>query len=203
MSGRVRVLVVDDERTARRRLLRLLGALPAVEVVGECESGDEVVAWLVDADAPPVDVLLMDVRMPGLSGLEARALLDEASAPYTIFVTAHEEHAVEAFEVGAVDYVVKPVEASRLAKAVRRAMARLGREGEGRPASRLALETRSGVVLLDVATVSAATFDGELVTVRAGEAEVLTDLSLQDLEQRLPPERFVRVHRRGNRNCTP
>ncbi|MEY4509744.1 MAG: response regulator, partial [Pseudomonadota bacterium] len=113
----LRVLVADDEATARRRLVRLLAAFPHVTVVAECTNGREVIAHLEACQRPP-DILLLDIRMPELSGLEACALLPEES-PYVIFATAHSEHALEAFEVGAEDYLLKPIEAASLERALR------------------------------------------------------------------------------------
>src|SRR5262249_48141984 len=118
-----------------------------------------------------------------------------ADGPTVIFCTAHTAHAVAAFEVGAVDYLMKPIEAARLRKALERA-----RKQGRRPVSgleRLALPTRNGIVLLDPRQVTHALIDGELVTVHAAGQVYLSALSLQDLEGRLPADRFARVHRRA------
>ena len=198
----LRVLVADDEELARRRLVRLLGLIPGAELAGECRDGAEV---LREVARGPVDVLLLDIQMPGLSGLEAMAMLPEP-APYVIFCTAHAQHAVEAFDVGAVDYLLKPIEAARLQKALERARSheavRRFREEARRqrqpPAlQRLALPTRDGIVLVDPTEISHALLDGALVTIHTGGASYLTDWSLQQLEERLPPDIFVRVHRRA------
>lgn len=198
----IRVLVCDDELMARKRLTRLLAAMPDVDVVGECEDGAHLAAvvarWSVDA---PVDVVLLDIQMPGLDGMDAAALLGE-NGPAIIFCTAHTEHAVDAFALGACDYVLKPVEASRLVRALTRVRPR---SMQGTPSSassslaRLAVPTRKGVVLLDPNDVTHATLDDELVTVFvAGQATpLLTDFTLADLEERLPSDRFVRVHRKA------
>ena len=117
----LRVALADDELVARKRATRLLEALPGVAVVGVYASADEVLARIAEDD---VDVLVLDIQMPGLSGLDAHALLPD-DGPEVIFATAHPEHAVEAFELGAVDYVLKPIEAGRLGKAIERARARV------------------------------------------------------------------------------
>jgi len=171
----------------------------------------EAEAVLRAVQARPVDVLVLDIQMPGLTGLELHALLP-APAPYVIFATAHPEHAVQAFELGAVDYVLKPIEAGRLGKAIERARtvveARRGSaraEVERAAASepevvlpRLPVSTREGVVLLDPATLSHAVFDGVLVTLVTRDGrQHLTDASLQDIAARLPADRFVRAHRRA------
>jgi two-component system, LytTR family, response regulator len=180
----MRVLVVDDELQARKRVARLLESLPDVEVVGSCESATEALA-VVARDRP--DVVVLDISMPGLSGLEARSRLP-ADGPAVIFVTAHAEHAVEAFEVGAVDYVLKPVTAARLAKALARV----------RPPvtpARLPIETRTGTILVEPVTIAYAQFDGALVTLASASEQWVTTMSLADLEARLGPA-FVRVDRR-------
>jgi len=195
MNGPLRVLIADDEAMARRRLLRLVSALPDVAIVGECQSGEEVLSRVRGGD---VDVLLLDIQMPGLSGLETKALMSEGQ-PYVIFTTAHPEHALEAFDVGAVDYVLKPIEAARLAKALERARRyRDTATGEGAAdIDRLAVPTSKGVVLLDPQEVSHAVFDGQLVTIHLRGGTILTDMTLQDLAQRLERHAFERVHRRA------
>jgi two-component system LytT family response regulator len=202
----LRVLIADDEAIARKRLARLLAAMPDVAVVGECADAHEV---LERVRAGGVDVVLLDIQMPELSGIEALELFP-ADGPVVIFCTAHTAHAVAAFDVGAIDYLLKPIEAARLRKALERARDRdaRGRYGQElarvkaggtqeRPLDRLALPTRQGIVLLDPLTVSHAELDGELVTVHTADAQYLSALSLQELESRLPGERFARVHRRA------
>jgi two-component system LytT family response regulator len=203
----MRVLVADDELLARRRLLRLLAAMEGVTLAGECETGAAVLERLRAKD---VDVVLLDIHMPGLSGLEALELLPE-DGPIVVLCTAHPDHAVEAFELGAADYVMKPVEAGRLKKALGRARERLrARRGSPSPAAashapehaprpldRLAVPTRHGIVLLDPRAVSHAVLDGELVSVVTDGATYLSDDSLADLQERLPRDLFERVHRRA------
>ncbi len=205
----LRVVIADDEEIARRRITRLLREVPDVALVGECRDGAEVLRRVAEGG---VDVLLLDIQMPGLSGLEAMALLPE-SGPYVIFCTAHPEHAVDAFDVGAVDYLLKPFEADRLAKALRRARSREAvlrfheearqqrtqREGRGVSGTiaRLAVPTKQGIVLLDPREISHAVLEGELVTIHAKEGTFLTDDSLQSLEARLSGGAFERVHRRA------
>jgi two-component system LytT family response regulator len=204
----LRVLVADDEAIARKRLLRLLAAMPDVAVAGECADAREV---LERVRAGGVDAVLLDIQMPELSGLEALQLFP-ADGPVVIFCTAHTAHAVAAFDVGAIDYLLKPIEAARLRKALERARdrdarrryadeltrfkSRAGQDGD-KPLDRLALPTRQGIVLLDPLEVSHAELDGELVTVHTADAQYLSALSLQELESRLPGDRFARVHRRA------
>ena len=203
----LRVLVADDEAIARKRLVRLLAAMPDVTVAGECADAHEV---LERVRAGGVDAVLLDIQMPELSGLEALQLFP-ADGPVVIFCTAHTAHAVAAFDVGAIDYLLKPIDAARLRKALERARDRDARrrhvdelarfksrdDQQDKPLDRLALPTRQGIVLLDPLTVSHAELDGELVTVHTADAQYLSALSLQDLESRLPGDRFARVHRRA------
>ena len=191
------VLLADDELLARRRLARLLAELPGVALVGECSSGQELLAALARGDLD-VDLVLLDINMPGLTGLETGALLPE-DGPYIIFITAHEEHALAAYDLGAVDYLLKPIDAVRLGKALQRARRRLGAQASAPAAElvRLPVSTRQGIRLLDPRELSHATFDGELVTLYTRGGPLLTDFSLQDLEERLPAGVFERVHRRA------
>src|SRR6476469_6978875 len=176
MSIPLRVLVCDDELMARKRVLRLLTALPDIEATFECESGEQVLAKLREED---VDVAILDINMPGLSGLETVMQMPE-DRPYVIFLTAHPEHAVQAFDVGAVDYLLKPVDDARLAKAITRARSSLDsgggnaagsaeRESSGEAVatrtSKLAIATHDGAALVNPGDVTHATFDGALVTV--------------------------------------
>jgi DNA-binding LytR/AlgR family response regulator len=196
----LRVLVVDDELIARRRVLRLLAALPDVSIAGECDSGEEMLARVKQG----VDVVLLDVQMPGLSGLEALQLLP-SDGPYVIFCTAHDQHALSAYDAGAIDYVLKPVEAPRLALALSRARSRTQRarfaaeleRQHHAPFRRLAFDGARGIVLVDPAEVSSLVLDGELVTVRTTQGCFLSTLPLAELHERLPPDRFERVHRRA------
>ena len=193
----LRVLVCDDELMARRRVLRLLGELPGIEATIECESGEDVLAKLRDEE---VDVAILDVQMPGMTGLETVMKMPE-ERPYVVFLTAHPEHAIEAFDVGAVDYLLKPVDDARLSRALDRARQFLD---HGRPApadgpklNKLAIATRDGVELVTPSDVTHATFDGALVTVHTSARAILTDDSLQDLEDKLHSGPFERVHRRA------
>jgi two-component system LytT family response regulator len=211
MIEAMRVLVADDELVARKRLLRLLAAIEGVEVAGECDSGAAVLER-VRTDPDGVHVILLDIHMPGLSGLEAFELLPE-DGPLVVLCTAHPDHAVDAFERGAVDYVMKPVEAWRLKKALARAADRLRVRGhdsgppaaipapredaDGRAVERLALPTKLGIVLLDPRAISHALLEGELVRVVTESAAYLSDDSLAELQERLPRDLFERVHRRA------
>jgi two-component system LytT family response regulator len=187
----LRVLVADDEVMARRRLARLLEAIAGVELVAECADGREVLAAL---GREQVDVLLLDIEMPGLSGLDAAGLLG-TDGPRVIFTTAHPEHALHAFDVGAVDYVLKPVEASRLSRALDRA--RQPPPAPSAPVERLALAVKGEVRLFDPREITHAVLDGALVTVHVAGEAIITDLSLQEIQRRLPAGTLERVHRQA------
>jgi len=190
----LRVLIADDEQLARQRLHRLLAEIEGVTVVAECTDVEQVLAAVKEE---PIDVALLDVHMPGLSGVDALALLPEGS-PHVIFCTAHPDYAVKAYEGGAVDYMLKPIELDRLRKAIERARARFAspepREREG-SVVRLPIATKNGVLLLDPAKISHAVLDGALVSVFTEGGAHLTDASLNELERKLP--HMLRVHRRA------
>jgi two-component system LytT family response regulator len=184
----LRVIVADDELQARKRVVRLLEEMPDVEVVAACATAEEVLVRLPTARP---DVLVLDISMPGIGGLELRARLPD-TGPAVIFVTAHAQHAIAAFEVGAVDYVVKPVTGARLARALERTRAARGRP---EPGPRIPIETRAGVVLVDPSAIIYARFDGALVTIAGALESWITTATLKELEARLPPK-FERVDRR-------
>lgn len=203
MTAKLRVIAADDELQARKRVTRLLEELADVEVVASCASAAEVLERL--RQGAQVDALVLDISMPGMSGLELSAALG-SRGPSVIFATAHPEHALLAFELGAVDYVPKPITLARLAQAIARAAERTAGRQQAAPSAaaspsaagpepRLALETRGGVVLVDPATIVYARFDGALVTVATALTSWVTDLSLTELAARLPAN-FQRVDRR-------
>ncbi|MFH1465649.1 MAG: LytTR family DNA-binding domain-containing protein [Pseudomonadota bacterium] len=192
----LRVLIAEDESVARRRLRRLLEEAGGVEVVAEAEDGVELLERLKQHE---VDLVLLDIRMPRLSGLEALALM-EPGGPAVVFTTAYAEHAVEAFERDAVDYLLKPIAPERLAQALERVRRRLDEglpEGEGSPPERLVVPTRRGLVLLRPGDLSHAVLEGASCLLFARGARYVTDFRLSDLERRLPPERYRRVHRQA------
>lgn len=188
---KLKVLIVDDELLARKRLLRLLGALPDVEVLGDCADGDAALARVREAPVP--DVVLLDIHMPGLSGVDAMRLWPE-DGPHIVFITAHAEHALTAFDGGAADYVLKPVDAGRLKQALDRVRDRMAPAAP--EAGRLPLATHSGVLLLSPDEIRCALIDGESVVLHTDRGQHYTDQRLSELEARLPAD-FLRVHRRA------
>lgn len=184
----LRILIADDEKMARTRLRRLLTALGA-NVVAECKNGDEALLALEDND---VDIAFFDINMPGLDGLSAGSIAQQRGVPVA-FVTAHPQHAVEAFSQNAVHYLLKPVEAAGVSEALDRLAANVNAQSAE---TRLPLTRGRDVFLVEMADISHASYDGDLVTVHAGEDSWIFEGSLQDLESRIASPEFMRVHRR-------
>jgi two-component system LytT family response regulator len=203
----MRVLLVDDEAPARAVLREMLAAHPEVEVAGEATNGFEAVR--LAAELAP-DLVLLDIQMPKLDGFEVLELLG-AKAPAVVFCTAHDEHALRAFEVHAVDYLLKPIDPERLATALARAGERLARgEGGAPPAvERLADEARGGsgalervlireeghVHVLPVARIDFVEARDDYLVFHCGKTTYRKQQTLGDLEKRLDPRHFVRIHR--------
>lgn len=202
-SPALRVLIVDDEAPARSRMRDLLAdvapRLP-LAVVGEADSGRAALALLCGCSA---DVVLLDVRMPEMDGIEVAQHLQKLdAAPAVVFTTAYDAYAIRAFEVHAVDYLLKPIRAARLLEALMRARAatRLKpetlRELQPEPRAFLSAQERGRIHLIPVADVIYLKAELKYVTVRDARREYLVDESLTRLEQEYG-DRFVRVHR----NC--
>ncbi|MGD8418753.1 MAG: LytTR family DNA-binding domain-containing protein [Pseudomonadales bacterium] len=194
----MKILIVDDEQLARDRLSRMIGSFDDHEVVGEAANGVEAVR--VASTLQP-EVVLMDIRMPAMDGLEAaRHFVDLEEPPAVIFCTAYEEHAVEAFDLQAVGYLLKPVRKenlkSALGKAQRVNKAQLAALADEQPPRRshISARTRRGIELIPVEDVRYFQADQKYVTVRHGEGEIIIDETLRELEEEFG-ERFVRVHR--------
>jgi two-component system LytT family response regulator len=185
----LRVLLVDDERLARAELRRLLKMHPAVEIVGEAASAAEAMAQIALL-AP--DLLLLDVQMPGGSGFDLLAALD--AAPEVIFCTAYDQYALQAFEVSALDYLLKPVQAHRLATALLRAGARV----QAAPTAPGKIFIKDGERCWFVALADIALFEseGNYARVHFGSQQPLMPRSLNQLEERLDPAQFLRANRR-------
>ena len=202
--GRLRVAVVDDEENARALLLEYLSAEADVEVVAECRNGFEAVK--AAAEAKP-DLVLLDVQMPKLDGFEVAELLGSGVA--VVFVTAFDQHAVRAFEVNAVDYLLKPVEPERLRAALRRVRERLGRReppppvapllestrAEGRPLDRVLVRDGARVHVIPAERIDFVEAQDDYVSLAADGKRHLKQQPLAELEKALDPARFVRVHR--------
>lgn len=195
---KLRVLVVDDEPLARERLSHLVEELPNAELAGVAATGEEA---LVLADRLRPEVVLLDVRMPGMDGLEAaNHLARMPEPPAVIFTTAYEEHALAAFDVQAAGYLLKPVRQEKLAEAIERARrptrAQLTRiaEGSAGPRTRIAVRSRDALRLIPVDEIICFVAEQKYTTLRHAGGEELIEESLRSLEQEFGG-RFVRVHR--------
>jgi len=186
----IRALLVDDEAPARSELRYLLATHPEVEVVGEAATAVEALKL---AGAVPYDVVFIDVEMPGLSGLDAARLVHgRTGAPQLVFVTAHEQYAIEAFAVEALDYLLKPVDPERLAQVVRR----LGkRPAAPAPVQKIPVVSGGETVLVDWDDVHYARADGDYSRVHTFDRSYLCTRSLRELEETLPAGQFARIHR--------
>jgi two-component system, LytTR family, response regulator len=205
----IRTVIVDDEPVARRRLRRLLRGAPDVDVIGECADGATAVEI---ARVLRPDLVLLDVQMPELDGFGVLQNLAPEQMPDVIFVTAHDRYAVRAFEVHALDYLLKPVDADRLADALERARGRLLERqrapvdsrllallqdlaAERRYLARLPVKSDGRILVVDLADVDWIGAADNYVTLHAGTREHLLRETMGRLERELDPEHFVRIHR--------
>lgn len=199
----MKILIVDDEPLARARLRALIDelAMPGIEVAGEAVDGvDAILAH----ESMPVDVILLDIAMPRMDGLEAaRHLSVQEQPPTVIFCTAFDEHALAAFEAHAVDYLVKPVSRERLRIAIERArkftadqVRRIGDEVKPQSRSHICARIRGSLRLVPVSEIAYFLAEDKYVVVHHDGGEVLIEESLKSLEDEFS-QRFVRIHR----NC--
>jgi two-component system LytT family response regulator len=218
----LRVLIVDDEPLARMRLEDLLRREPGVEIVGTADNGKAAVE-AIRALGP--DLVFLDVQMPGATGLDVVREIGPATMPATIFVTAFDQYALQAFDVAAVDYLVKPFDDERFEQAFRRARRLLRLEGVARlrdqlltvlqevtprpgdgeqpvPSSppsgyleRVAVEMRGKVRVVPVSQIEYVTADGPYAELHTPEGKYVIRETMQTLEERLDPRRFFRIHR--------
>lgn len=206
----IRTVVADDEELAREELCFLLESFDEIEVVGQAENGLEAVA-LVEELSP--DLLLLDIQMPGLDGFQVVQRFVSASAshiPQFVFVTAYDRYAIKAFEVNAIDYLLKPVDRSRLKEAISRAAKRLG-EGEpiqsqlerllgalerGHRQKRLVIRVGERYILVDDSDIVYASVEDGVVTVVTDQVSGTSNVrTLEELATSLDPDVFWRVHR--------
>jgi two-component system LytT family response regulator len=204
MAEELRVIVVDDEEPARRLLREYLAEVGGISVVAECGNGFEAVKAVAEHDP---DLMLLDIQMPKLDGFEVVELL-ERDLPI-IFVTAHDEHALRAFEVHAVDYLLKPYSSERLGEALERARERIDNEEQplslqelavtarekGEALERILVRDGSDVRVIPVAEVDYIEARDDVVAIYVAGASHLKAQRMSALEEVLDPKRFIRVHR--------
>ena len=204
----IRTLIIDDVALARQRLKRCLAGDAEIEIVGECDNGEKAVA---DIRSLAPDLIFLDVQMPALDGFGVLEALKGERMPAVIFVTAYNEYAIQAFDVNALDYLLKPVDCERLNKAVRRAKSRLAQvirdddldnrfralleDIKTKYIKRLTIKLTGRTILLPVDEIDWIETHGNYLKVHAGRESHLIRATMQSLETKLNPEKFVRVHR--------
>ena len=203
----MRVLLVDDETSARRRLTRLLAAYSDVEIVGEAQDGLEALA-LIESTAP--DLVFLDIRMPELDGFGViRAIPSTLKMPLVIFATSYDEHALEAFDANAIAYLLKPIEVERLTSALDRVRRLLVSDKEraedeervqamavsGKRLNRIVCRKHNRLVLLDPAEILWFYIDGGIVRAQTASENYWANYQLNQLEAGLDPELFFRARR--------
>ena len=199
----IRLLIADDDKPARDKLARALAEHADIELVAQCSSGAEAAREI--AKLHP-DAALLDIQMPELSGLEVAAQLEPADAPLIVFVTAFDEHAIRAFEVKAIDYLLKPYDAERLAQSLTRIRGFLGDRAMRRMpiesaraqvgnCDRLLVPDGETLQLIDADSIESLEADDNYVHVRTAAKRYLLRRTLQDLLAQLGEEKFVRIHK--------
>ncbi|HEU4797102.1 MAG TPA: LytTR family DNA-binding domain-containing protein [Pyrinomonadaceae bacterium] len=206
----IRTLIIDDVSLARERLKRCLASDPEIEIVGECDNGQKAVA---DIRSLAPDLIFLDVQMPALDGFGVLEALKGQRAPEVVFVTAYDEYAIQAFDVNALDYLLKPVDCERLSIAVERAKSRLAQSTRddrldhrframlediktgSKYVKRLTIKLTGRTILLPTDEIDWIETHGNYLKVHAGRESHLIRGTMQALETKLDPEKFVRVHR--------
>jgi len=192
----IRAVIIDDEQPARQELSFLLGQLEWLLVVGEAETADEGLAVIL-ALCP--QLVFLDIKLPGANGLDlAKEIAQLPNKPHVVFTTAYDSYAIAAFEVNALDYILKPYHEARVLKAAHKARVALDKEKAqpARPAKdRLAVRREEKVYILPYDDISLAFADGRDILIAAKQAVYKSELSLQELEDKLATHNFFRCHR--------
>ena len=197
-NATLRTLIVDDEPLAIERMQVLCAEIPQLQVIGTANDGESALR-LAEKLAP--DLLLLDMTMPGKDGLQVASEAGRMDVPpAVIFVTAHENFAVEAFDLEAIDYVLKPVATDRLERAIERALARKARgSGDGQAEdewlSEFWVPHRSELLRIDASEVFRIDAERDYVRLHVGETSYLLLQTIAGLEEKLDPEKFIRIHR--------
>lgn len=202
----LRALIVDDEPLARRRLKALLKDEADIQIAGECEDGASAVAT---AKRLSPDVMFLDVQMPGMDGFDVIEALGPERCPAVVFVTAYDEYALRAFDVHAIDYLLKPFDRKRLRHALTRARALTRHDSElgrrllavladvrtARSRDRIVIKSQGRAYFVRVDDISWIEASGHYLTLHIGRDEHVIRGNIRDMESRLDPDRFLRVHR--------
>jgi two-component system LytT family response regulator len=208
MPDKIRTLIVDDEELARDRLRSLLSREPRIEIIGEAGDGSTAVNT-IEKEKP--DLVFLDVQMPELNGFEVLAALDEDTRPNVVFCTAHDKFALKAFDVHAVDYLLKPFDRERFQTALERAMAKVELQKRGQkdasvsavlkevkpaaPVERLLVKSEGRVLLIKVEDIDYIEAADNYVNLRIGKESHMMRETMSSMEGRLPPDRFMRISR--------
>jgi len=208
----LKILIVDDEAPARERLKSLLSQNQSVEFVGEAEDGIRAVE-LIEENRP--DLVILDIQMPRLDGFGVIKMLE--NPPLVIFITAYDEYAIQAFEVNAIDYLLKPFTQVRLERAIEKAAQELSRktgyntrlEGlfktlsdQKRYLERIAVRSQGKILVIEAGKIDILASEKGQVSVISGDKQYLTNYTLNELQERLNPETFFRAHRSAIVNLT-
>lgn len=208
-STHIRALLVDDESLAREMIREMLDDDKDVEIIGECVNGFEAVE-VIEAEAP--DLIFLDVQMPELGGFEVLEKIPKDRMPHVIFVTAYDQYAVRAFEVHALDYLLKPFDRERFQAAWQRAKSQIMREKNGaldqriialleelkagpKYLERLVIKSGGRVFFLDTDDIDWIEAEGNYVSVHTGKKSHLLRETISSLEAQLDPKKFIRIHR--------
>jgi two-component system LytT family response regulator len=206
---KIKTLIVDDEPLARERLANLLAPLEDIEIVGQCRDGEEAVTAIHDATP---DLVFLDIQMPHMSGFDVIDAVGAEAMPLVIFVTAYDQHALRAFQVRALDYLLKPFDRDRFTEALQRARKQLDREETGdigrrllalvkdlrrdQPRSdRLVVKSGGRLFFLRADEIDWVEAAGNYVRLHVGSASHLLRETMTSIESRLDPEKFFRIHR--------
>jgi two-component system LytT family response regulator len=187
----VRILIVDDEAPARARLRQIVSSHDGFEIAGEAATGVE--AMKLAAELKP-DLMLLDIQMPGCSGIDVAASLP-SPRPQFIFCTAHDQHAVDAFELNAVDYLLKPISRARLAEALQRVRSSPATARQSPSPERFLVRNASHYLVVGESRVRYFSSEDGLTKLVADNGQYWMDPTLNELEQRLDPSRFFRISR--------
>jgi two-component system, LytTR family, response regulator len=210
MSEKITVLIVDDEPLARKFIRRMLENYHTVNIIGECGNGREAVAAIREKNP---DLVFLDVQMPEMDGFATLEMLGAEVLPQIIFVTAYEQYAIRAFEIHALDYLLKPFDQSRFDKAMKRAVEKFG-DGEQLQTEqkqiaaliensaqkstyleRLVIKTGGRIIFLKTAEIDWIQADDKYAHLHAGTKSYLVRQTLGALEAQLDPQKFIRIHR--------
>lgn len=187
----IRAAIVDDEPLARRGIRARLGRWPQVEIVAECGDAKE---GMRDLRRHQPDVVFLDIEMPGADGFALLARLPPEARPLSVFVTAHADRALRAYELEAFDYLLKPIDDERFARTMDRIVGRLAERGTHR-LDRLVVRDRGRAIALEPTAIDWVKSEGDYVRIQAGANSYLHGATLASVETLLPKERFARIHR--------